>query len=54
MAWEYLTEVVKLDKNRLYATVFEGDAKEKLKKIMKLRNLGKILPKDRIINGKKK
>ena len=27
-AWEFLTEVMKLDKNRLYATVFEGDAKE--------------------------
>jgi alanyl-tRNA synthetase len=24
-AWEYLTEVLKLDKNRLYVTVFEGE-----------------------------
>jgi alanyl-tRNA synthetase len=29
-AWELLTEVWKLDKSRLHATVFEGDAKEGL------------------------
>ena len=29
-AWELLTDVYKLDKNRLYVTVFEGDAKENL------------------------
>ena len=29
-AWELLTEVYKLPKDRLYVTVFEGDAKEKL------------------------
>ncbi len=29
-SWELLTEVFKLDKDRLYVTVFEGDAKEKL------------------------
>jgi len=27
-AWEFLTEVMKLDKERLYATVCEGDAKD--------------------------
>src|SRR3954451_8774313 len=31
-AWELLTEVLKLDKNRLYVTIFEGDAKENLPK----------------------
>src|SRR5471030_1170021 len=29
-AWELLTEVYKLDKDRLYVTVFEGDYKENL------------------------
>lgn len=29
-AWELLTEVYKLDKSRLYVTVFEGDEKENL------------------------
>ncbi|MBR5715419.1 MAG: alanine--tRNA ligase, partial [Bacteroidales bacterium] len=27
-AWEYLTEVVKIDKDRLYVTVFGGDEKD--------------------------
>ncbi|TDH24091.1 alanine--tRNA ligase [Segetibacter sp. 3557_3] len=31
-SWELLTEVYKLDKNRLYVTVFEGDTKEGLPK----------------------
>jgi alanyl-tRNA synthetase len=29
-SWELLTEVYKIDKSRLYVTVFEGDAKENL------------------------
>ena len=29
-SWELLTEVYKIPKDRLYATVFEGDAKEQL------------------------
>src|SRR3954447_4659411 len=31
-AWRLLTEVFKLDKSRLYVTIFEGDAKENLPK----------------------
>ncbi len=31
-SWELLTEVYKIDKDRLYVTVFEGDVKEKLPK----------------------
>ena len=31
-SWELLTEVYKIDKDRLYVTVFEGDEKEKLPK----------------------
>src|SRR5687768_13171 len=29
-AWEFLTNVLKLEKDRLYATVFEGSAEENL------------------------
>jgi alanyl-tRNA synthetase len=31
-AWELLTEVYKLDKNRLYVTIFEGDPADQLEK----------------------
>ena len=54
-AWEYLTEVLKLDKSRLYASVFEGDKKEGLEKDNEAAEIWeKFLPKDRIINGNKK
>jgi alanyl-tRNA synthetase len=54
-AWEYLTEVLKLDKSRLYATIFEGDAKEKLERDEEAYQIwAKFLPADRIINGNKK
>jgi len=54
-AWEYLTEVLKLDTSRLYATVFEGDAKEGLEKDNEAAAIwAKFLPEDRIINGNKK
>jgi len=54
-AWEYLTEVLKLDKDRLYASVFQGDAKEKLERDEEAAALwAKYLPADRIINGNKK
>lgn len=54
-SWELLTDVYKLDKNRLYVTVFEGDEKENLpaSKIA-LAEWKKILPDDRIIFGNKK
>jgi alanyl-tRNA synthetase len=54
-SWELLTEVYKLDKNRLYVTVFEGDEKEGLpaSKIA-LAEWRKILPDDKIIYGNKK
>ena len=54
-AWQLLTDVYKIDKNRLYVTVFEGD---------KDSNLGfdqeaydewkKYIAEDRILNGNKK
>jgi len=54
-AWEYLTEVIKLDKNRLYVTVFEGSPEENLERDNEAAGYWeKYLPKDRIINGNKK
>ncbi len=54
-AWELLTEVYKLDKNRLYVTVFEGDAKEGLAADEEARSLWKqYIAEDRILNGNKK
>ena len=54
-AWEYLTEVIKLDKNRLYVTVFEGSPNEGLTRDDEAAGYWeKYLSKDRIINGNKK
>jgi alanyl-tRNA synthetase len=54
-AWEYLTEVLKLDKDRLYVTVFEGYAPEGLERDTEAAEIWEqFLPKSRIINGNKK
>lgn len=54
-AWELLTEVYKLDKNRLYATVFEGYAPDGMEADNEAREMWlKYLPADRIILGNKK
>ena len=54
-AWELLTEVYKLDKNRLYATVFEGYSKDGLEMDTEARDIWKqYLPEDHIILGNKK
>ena len=54
-AWELLTEVYKIDKQRLYVTVFEGDAKEGLPKDEEAISFWKKwIAEDRIIMGKKK
>ncbi|MCL2649785.1 MAG: alanine--tRNA ligase [Candidatus Azobacteroides sp.] len=54
-AWEYLTGVLKLDKNRLYVTVFEGSPQDGLNRDDEAAGYWeKYLPKDRIINGNKK
>ncbi len=51
-AWEYLTEVVKLDKDRLYATVFEGYAPEGLERDNEAAGYWEQhLPASHIING---
>lgn len=53
-AWEYLTEVLKLDKNRLYVTVFEGAPAEGLERDDEAAQYwAQHIDKDRIINGNK-
>src|SRR5574344_916943 len=50
-AWEYLVDVLKLDPNRLYATVFEGYAPEGLDRDNEAAAIWeRYLPKGRIIN----
>ena len=54
-AWELLTEVYGIDKNILYVTVFEGDAKDGTKRDQEAYDLWKqIIPEDRILMGNKK
>ena len=53
-AWEYLTEVLSLDKNRLYVTVFEGSPAEGLERDNEAAEIwAQFLPAARIINGNK-
>ena len=54
-SWELLTEVYKLDKDRLYVTIFEGDAKEGLPKDEEaFTEWKKYVAVDRILLGNKK
>ena len=54
-AWELLTEVYKLDKDRLYATVFEGYEQDGVAMDQEAKDAWlKHLPADRIILGNKK
>lgn len=54
-SWELLTEVYKIPKDRLYATVFEGDTKENLPKDDEAINeWKKWIAEDRILMGNKK
>ena len=54
-SWELLTEVYKLDKNRLYVSIFEGDEKEGLPKDEEAYNeWKKVIAEDRILLGNKK
>lgn len=51
-AWEYLVDVLKLDPNRLYATVFEGYAPEGLERDNEASGYWEShLPESHIING---
>ena len=54
-AWELLIDIYKIDPDRLYVTIFEGSAEEKLGKDTEAYNLWKvIIPEDRILLGSKK
>ncbi len=54
-AWEFLTEVMKLDKNRLYATVFEGSREDHLDADSEAKEIWlNYLPEERILFGNKK
>lgn len=54
-AWELLTEVYKLPKDRLYITVFEGDEKDGLAADTEAEQLWeKLLPKERILRFDRK
>jgi alanyl-tRNA synthetase len=54
-SWELLTEVYKLDKDKLYVTIFEGDEKESLPKDEEAYNeWKKVIAEDRILLGNKK
>ncbi len=54
-SWELLTEVYKLDKDKLYVTIFEGDSKEGLPKDEEAFNeWKKFVPEERILLGNKK
>ncbi len=54
-AWEYLTEVVKIDKDKLYVTVFGGDEKDGQPADMEAYGYWKEhVTEDRIIYGNKK
>ena len=54
-AWEYLTEVVKIDKNRIYVTIFGGDEGDKLEADLEAYGYWEqLIAKDRILRGSKK
>ena len=53
-AWEYLTDVLKLDKNRLYVSVFAGAPDEGLERDDEAANFWlQYVSADRIIDGSK-
>jgi len=51
-AWEFLTEELKIDKDKLYVTIFEGDSAEGLERDNEAYDFWKeIISEDRIVNG---
>jgi alanyl-tRNA synthetase len=54
-AWELLTDVYKIDKNRLYVTIFGGDATDKMDEDREAYEIWKkYISEDRILRGSKK
>ncbi|MEN8157733.1 MAG: alanine--tRNA ligase [Bacteroidota bacterium] len=54
-AWEFLTQRMKLDPERIYATLFEGDSKDGVERDQEAYDLwSSHLPGERILNGSKK
>ncbi|MFO7369047.1 MAG: alanine--tRNA ligase [Bacteroidales bacterium] len=54
-AWDFLTEVVKIDKNKIYVTIFEGDPAEALEQDSEAYDFWKSrIAEDRILPGNKK
>lgn len=54
-AWEFLVDLMGVEKDRLYATVFEGDKTDKLEWDEEANSLwSKYLPEERILKGNKK
>ncbi|MDD2636257.1 MAG: alanine--tRNA ligase [Bacteroidales bacterium] len=54
-AWELLTEVFKIEKERLYITVFGGDTNDNMPVDTEAEKIWeKFVPKDRILHGSKK
>ena len=54
-SWELLTEVYKIDKERLYVTIFEGDANENLERDDEaFEEWKKVISPERILLGNKK
>ena len=54
-AWELLTAVYKIDPEKIYVTIFEGDASENLEKDTEASDFWKaIIPEERVLLGNKK
>ncbi len=54
-AWEFLTGEMKIDKDKIYVTIFEGDKTENLERDTEALNYWKLwIDEDRILNGNKK
>ena len=54
-AWELLTEVYKIDKNKLYVTIFGGDATDNMAEDTEALEIWKkYIPENRILRGSKK